>query len=589
MALLQRTQPVLGEAREGAAAGEGGERLLHRQPLRREPATGGLPLRILAAHRRGEAGERVRAFHRIIGAEGQRRVILQHRAPGIGTAEPVHAHPRFGHQPVGGLVGRLHRGDDRVAPEARQVRRVDDLGMLDPPAPVAFVGVRQFLDRGQQFGIGGVADRVDGDLEIVHRRPAHLVLELGVAEQGQAALPRRVAVIGLEPGAARPERAVQVELHPAHAQMPVIEPGCRPRSRDRQQIVDARRIGEDADAELAEIAGPAHHRPVRGRGAHVGGAGDAVGEQYLLRPRQRPVALQRQWRRHRPVHQVHRIVDEDAAGRAADPLDPAALRRLRRRGDVRLAHRQAVRPAGMAVHPLQPDRPIGDRGVEIGGGREAAQMPALLVPASPDDPAWRRIGRGIGANPRLRLLQAVRVAEVNEQGAHAKAHHMAVRVDQAGDQGPPAPVEPEAGPRRPPVAGFEQLPDPPVIADPHRLEAEQPPVLPQGVAVDIVHQDIGGGGGRGAQEQGGEEEKEALHAAGDKACLRAAPVVRIPARAGPFRSAVTLPVHGSGEWPSQADTDRRIRARRRAIALPNRARADHKNGGGNQALPMEST
>ena len=216
-------------------------------------------------------------------------------------------------------------------------------------------------------------------------------------------------------------------------------------------------------------------------------------------------------------------------------------------------------------------------------------MPALLVPASPDDPAWHRIGRGIGANPRLRLLQAVRVAEVNEQGAHAKAHHMAVRVDQAGDQGPPAPVEPEAGPRRPPVAGFEQLPDPPVIADPHRLEAEQPPVLPQGVAVDIVHQDIGGGGGRGAQEQGGEEEKEALHAAGDKACLRAAPVVRIPARAGPFRSAVTLPVHRSGEWPSQPDTDHRIQARRRAIALPNRARADHKNGGGNQALPMEST
>ena len=172
-------------------------------------------------------------------------MVLQHRAPGIGAAEPGHAHPRLGHQPVGGLVGRLHRGDDRLRP-----KRGRSAGSMICACRSASAGRLYRCPKAprsrKQFGIGGVADRMDGDLEIVHRRPAHLVLELGVGEQGQAALPRRVAIIGLEPGAARAERAVEIELHPAHAQVPVIEPGRRPRPRHRQQIVDARGVGEDA-------------------------------------------------------------------------------------------------------------------------------------------------------------------------------------------------------------------------------------------------------------------------------------------------------------------------------------------------------
>src|SRR3546814_3835518 len=70
-------------------------------------------------------------------------------------------------------------GDDAELAEARQFGRVDDLRMFDAPAPVALVGFAQFLHRVQHFAVGRVANGVDRDLEIVHRRPAHDVAKLG--------------------------------------------------------------------------------------------------------------------------------------------------------------------------------------------------------------------------------------------------------------------------------------------------------------------------------------------------------------------------------------------------------------------------
>src|SRR3546814_2556918 len=57
---------------------------------------------------------------------------------------------------------------------------------------------------------------------------------------------------------------------------------------------------------------------------------------------------------------------------AARHLDAAALGRLARGGDLRRRHRGAVRPAGVAVDALEPDRAVRHRGVEIGGGGKAA-------------------------------------------------------------------------------------------------------------------------------------------------------------------------------------------------------------------------
>ena len=152
--------------------------------------------------------------------------------------------------------------------------------------------------------------------------------------------------------------------------------------------------------------------------------------------------------------------------------------RLGRGGDSGLAHRRAVRPAGMAVDPLQPDRPVADDGVEVGGGREAAEAPALLVPAAADDPARGRVGGGIGADPRLRLVEAVGVGEVELERAEAEAHDMAVGVDQARDQRPAAAVRADiaaapAGGRRAPSNCFTR-PSSPIT---HAVEAEQPAVL----------------------------------------------------------------------------------------------------------------
>ena len=254
------------------------------------------------------------------------------------------------------------------------------------------------------------------------------------------------------------------------------------------------RVGEDADVEPAVVAGAAHHRPILAVRAHVGDGGEAVGQQYLLRAGEGAVARDRRRRRHGALDQRPGGIDEDAARRAAGPLDPPARRGRRRGGDIGFAHRHAVRPAGMAVDPLEPDRPVADGGVELGIGREAAEMPALLVPAAADDPARRRIGGGIGGDPLLRLGERVGVGKVELQRAHAEAHDMAVRVDQAGDQRPAAAVEQETRAVRPRVAALVELPHPAVVADPQSVEAEQVAVLADRVAVDIVDQHVGQSG-----------------------------------------------------------------------------------------------
>ena len=136
---LERAEPVLGEAGISGAAGEGGEGLLElisccagSQP------PGGWPLRILAADRGGEAVERVGALDREIRAEGERHAIVEHAPPGIGAAAAARAPsaPRPSAMSLVWWTGCI----EAIVPcagEARQVGRIDDLGMLDPPAPVA--------------------------------------------------------------------------------------------------------------------------------------------------------------------------------------------------------------------------------------------------------------------------------------------------------------------------------------------------------------------------------------------------------------------------------------------------------------------
>src|SRR3546814_1714859 len=82
----------------------------------------------------------------------------------------------------------------------------------------------------------------------------------------------------------------------------------------------------------------------------------------------------------------------------------------------------------MTVDPLQPHRPVGHDGVDVGGGGEAAETPFLLVPAAPDDPAGAGIRGGISGDLRLRFLQCVGVREIEGEGCEAEAHDMAVSI-----------------------------------------------------------------------------------------------------------------------------------------------------------------
>ena len=66
----------------------------------------------------------------------------------------------------------------------------------------------------------------------------------------------------------------------------------------------------------------------------------------------------------------------------------------------------------MSIDAFEPYRAIGDRGVEVGGGREAAEPPGLLVPAAADDPRQFGIVGGIFADRGERLVERPRARQV---------------------------------------------------------------------------------------------------------------------------------------------------------------------------------
>ena len=100
---------------------------------------------------------------------------------------------------------------------------------------------------------------------------------------------------------------------------------------------------------------------------------------------------------------------------------------------------------------------------------------------------------------------------------------MPVRVDQAGNDRPPAPVEAEPGPLRLALAGAVQLLHPPVVPDQHGGEADDVPASVEGVAVDVVDQHVGRGGGKGEERGEGRRQGSKAHAVRDKACFAGKP------------------------------------------------------------------
>ena len=85
----------------------------------------------------------------------------------------------------------------------------------------------------------------------------------------------------------------------------------------------------------------------------------------------------------------------------------------------------------MTVDPFQPHRPVGHRGVEVGGGGHAPVAPQFLVPAAAADPAQLRVGGRIVAQPLLQFGDRARVGDVELECGFAQSHDVAVCVDQA--------------------------------------------------------------------------------------------------------------------------------------------------------------
>ncbi len=136
--------------------------------------------------------------------------------------------------------------------------------------------------------------------------------------------------------------------------------------------------------------------------------------EHFLRALESEVALSRAGSRNDPQYELFRGVDEHPRrySRPGQPLDPSTDRIPRCFGDLGSFERAGVAPGGVTVDPLQPDRSVGNRGVEFGRSREAAQTPFFLIPAAPEDPRASGIVGGELADLRKRFVERIGVRKV---------------------------------------------------------------------------------------------------------------------------------------------------------------------------------
>ena len=205
------------------------------------------------------------------------------------------------------------------------------------------------------------------------------------------------------------------------------------------------------------IAGAPERFPVGNRRAHRPDASHAIAEQDLLRFGERLVDLGR-------CRLGNGFADELAGGiDKHSVVDLTPVRCRRGGGHARGLHRCAVGDDRMAVDALEHDRPVGDDGVEVGGGREALVGPQLLVPAAALDPLHVRVRCGIVAKPLLQLRQRSTAGDIEPQRVESEVDDVSMGVDQARHQGAAAGVDRRAG-FRPRLPGVQDTHDLPVVA-----------------------------------------------------------------------------------------------------------------------------
>ncbi len=519
LAGFERAEAVFAVPGVGGVEREAAERLFQRHRLVRVPAGHWLALRILARDGGVQAEERVRCFDREVRAAGDTRTLVQEGAPRISALDALGADAGFGHVFIRRRVGRLHRRDDADRLEARDVARLHDLRVLDAVTLRAALGCGDFfLVDVEDLLVAGVANRMHVDLVTAAHRLRHHGVHLPALEEQQAVRMRVIAVRLDQRRAAAAQRAVRIQLDGAqcvHAvavvvQRAVLGQHIEVRAGAADHAVHARRqlarIGVGA---VQAVLGHVHARVVH--------AGQAHARQFAQGAIEHRARFGLGLRRQHFGQQILRRVDQDAGRFAIRVTHDLAADRVRRGfRDAGQRQRAAVGPAGVAVDAFEPHRPVADDGVEFGGGGEAAQLPVFLVPAAPAQPWVPRIGACVLADRLQCAGQRGAVEQVELRQLLAQAEHVAVGVDQAGQQRAATHVD-AFGLRRlgRDIRAGAHGDDAARVVKGERGELHQVALGVEGIAVGVVDQGRGVGwqaAGNGQDDQGTQGGQAGAHA-----------------------------------------------------------------------------
>ena len=148
-------------------------------------------------------------------------------------------------------------------------------------------------------------------------------------------------------------------------------------------------------------------------------------------------------RGHHAVDQSHRGLVEQPGGLAAlVPLDGAARRRSRRRGDAGAGERRAVRRVDMSARAREDDGAMRRRAIQIVARRRTALVEQRFVVAAAQQPAVR--GEPVGESPdRLHHRGDARQPPQIEHGGQEMADlpDVGVRVVESGNQRTPRQID----------------------------------------------------------------------------------------------------------------------------------------------------
>src|SRR6266702_929294 len=154
------------ERRVGGTGGVSADAILEQNFLLRLPTVSRTAIRAFARDAGVQPAKRTDGLDGIIRAEGEPDAIFLHGGPGVGADVPLAADAVVGRAHVGGVMPRLHGGNDAALRKTGEIHGRDDLCVLDAVAAVArAVGFGDRFENVEGYAIGAIADSVESKLE----------------------------------------------------------------------------------------------------------------------------------------------------------------------------------------------------------------------------------------------------------------------------------------------------------------------------------------------------------------------------------------------------------------------------------------